>query len=266
MTRAPGQSIWRTLYAGHRRRDDLMLTRTARWIVAGIAALALAVGGAGMALRGTSPSSPSPPPRHPPAQRRGPRCRQQRRTQRRRRRTSSRLAGLGPLSPRSLWWARRHSPPAEAPPATGGLRAARARGRRRRSPGCIRRPRRAGWSDPEPALRAAPPSPTRRAWRLIKTDPGTVTAATRRHGGQIVGYLNITPQGGDETLANWASFRPAHNREEGDREPRRRWPQPRGLRFRNGHGLVREGPLLDRRPSAATPRSRASCAARPRRL
>ena len=53
-------------------------------------------------------------------------------------------------------------------------------------------------------------------WRLIRTDPGTVTAATR-HDDQITGYLNITPQGGDETLANWASFRPAHNREEGDR-------------------------------------------------
>ena len=54
------------------------------------------------------------------------------------------------------------------------------------------------------------------SWRLIKTDPGTVTAA-RKSGDRIVGYLNITPQSGDETLANWASFRPAHNREEGDR-------------------------------------------------
>ena len=32
-------------------------------------------------------------------------------------------------------------------------------------------------------------------WRLTRTDPGTVTAATRA-GGQITGYLNITPQGG----------------------------------------------------------------------
>ncbi len=40
--------------------------------------------------------------------------------------------------------------------------------------------------------------------------------ATLRRGGRIDGYLNITPQGGDETLANWASFRPAHNRDEGD--------------------------------------------------
>ncbi len=52
-------------------------------------------------------------------------------------------------------------------------------------------------------------------WRLSQTDPGTVTATLHR-AGRIDGYLNITPQGGDETLANWASFRPAHNREEGD--------------------------------------------------
>jgi hypothetical protein len=71
-------------------------------------------------------------------------------------------------------------------------------------------------------------------WRLIKTDPGTVTAA-RKAGSRIVGYLNITPQGGDETLANWASFRPAHNREEGDHDlvP---LASTTGLRFRSGHG------------------------------
>jgi hypothetical protein len=71
-------------------------------------------------------------------------------------------------------------------------------------------------------------------WRLTRTDPGTVTASLHR-GGQIVGYLNITPQGGDETLANWASFRPAHNREEGDLHlvP---IASATGLRFRNGTG------------------------------
>ena len=40
--------------------------------------------------------------------------------------------------------------------------------------------------------------------------------AARTAGGEILGYLNITPQQGQETLANWASFRPAHNQEEGD--------------------------------------------------
>ena len=81
-------------------------------------------------------------------------------------------------------------------------------------------------------------------WRLSRTDPGTVTATLHR-GGRIDGYLNITPQGGAETLANWASFRPAHNREEGDTRPGR---------ARLGHrapvpccdGLLREGSLRDR--------------------
>jgi len=71
-------------------------------------------------------------------------------------------------------------------------------------------------------------------WRLIKTDPGTVTAA-RKAGGQIVGYLNITPQGGDETVANWARFRPAHNREEGDHDVVAT-ASAAGLRFRGGQG------------------------------
>lgn len=71
-------------------------------------------------------------------------------------------------------------------------------------------------------------------WRLSRTDPGTVTATLHR-GGEIAGYLNITPQGGDETLANWASFRPAHNREEGDLHlvP---LASATGLRFRDGTG------------------------------
>ncbi|HET9121420.1 MAG TPA: hypothetical protein VFN72_12900 [Solirubrobacterales bacterium] len=73
-----------------------------------------------------------------------------------------------------------------------------------------------------------------RTWRLIKTDPGTLTAAMRRNG-TITGYLNITPQGGDETLANWASFRPAHNREEGNRNLVS-VASARGLRFTNAHG------------------------------
>jgi hypothetical protein len=77
-------------------------------------------------------------------------------------------------------------------------------------------------------------------WRLTKTDPGTATAA-RKSGGRIVGYLNITPQSGDETLANWASFRPAHNREEGDRDLVAT-ASATGLRFRNGPGsCVKDG-------------------------
>ena len=71
-------------------------------------------------------------------------------------------------------------------------------------------------------------------WRLIRTDPGTVTAALNR-GGHIAGYLNITPQGGQETLANWASFRTAHNREEGDRDVVG-IASATGIPFRNGTG------------------------------
>jgi hypothetical protein len=71
-------------------------------------------------------------------------------------------------------------------------------------------------------------------WRLTRTDPGTVTA-TRKTNDGIVGYLNITPQQSEETLANWASFRPAHNREEGDQDlvP---IASATGLPFRNGRG------------------------------
>ena len=54
-------------------------------------------------------------------------------------------------------------------------------------------------------------------WRLIATDPGTVSAALLGPHGRIRGYLNATPQSGAETLANWTRFRPGHNREEGDR-------------------------------------------------
>jgi hypothetical protein len=72
------------------------------------------------------------------------------------------------------------------------------------------------------------------SWHLTRTDPGTVTAS-RTAGGKILGYLNITPQQGDENLANWASFRPAHNREEGDLGlvP---LASATGLRFRGGRG------------------------------
>jgi hypothetical protein len=94
-------------------------------------------------------------------------------------------------------------------------------------------PRPAGWRvRPLPSGKATlayPPD-----WKLTRTDPGTVTAAIKR-GGAITGYLNITPQGGDETLANWASFRPAHNREEGD-EDLVSLASDTGLRFHGGGG------------------------------
>jgi hypothetical protein len=72
-------------------------------------------------------------------------------------------------------------------------------------------------------------------WRAIETDPGTVSAALMGPHGRIRGYLNATPQGGAETLANWARFRPAHNHEEGDRAVVR-LASARGLHFMNGSG------------------------------
>ncbi len=71
-------------------------------------------------------------------------------------------------------------------------------------------------------------------WSLTRTDPSTVTAALRGRDG-IAGYLNITPKQGEESLDNWASFRPGHNVEEGDRAlvP---IASATGLPFRNGTG------------------------------
>ena len=72
-------------------------------------------------------------------------------------------------------------------------------------------------------------------WRAIRTDPGTVSAALMGPHGRIRGYLNATPQQGDETLANWARFRPAHNGDEGDRNVVTD-ASARGLHFRTGSG------------------------------
>jgi hypothetical protein len=74
-----------------------------------------------------------------------------------------------------------------------------------------------------------------RGWRAIRTDPGTFSAALTGPGHHIRGYLNATPQSGAETLANWGTFRVAHNREEGDLQVVRE-STARGLRFRSGVG------------------------------
>jgi hypothetical protein len=80
------------------------------------------------------------------------------------------------------------------------------------------------------ALLAYPPR-----WRAITTDPGTFSAALLGRHDRIRGYLNATPRSGAETLANWARFRPAHNREEGDRGVVRD-ASAAGVRFRSGSG------------------------------
>jgi hypothetical protein len=72
-------------------------------------------------------------------------------------------------------------------------------------------------------------------WRRIHSDPGTVSAALLGSHGGIRGYLNATPRQGAETLADWSHFRPAHNREEGDRQVVSE-AAARGLRFPRGTG------------------------------
>src|SRR5947209_4595230 len=53
-------------------------------------------------------------------------------------------------------------------------------------------------------------------WTRIHGDPGTATVALLGSGDQILGYLNITPRQGAETLANYAHLRVDHNGDEGD--------------------------------------------------
>jgi hypothetical protein len=91
-----------------------------------------------------------------------------------------------------------------------------------------------GWHSsplPDGAARMAYP----RHWRSIRSDPGTVSAAIRTETGAIRGYLNATPQQGEETLANWSSFRVDHNGDEGDVNVRQ-VASATNLRFRDAHG------------------------------
>lgn len=74
------------------------------------------------------------------------------------------------------------------------------------------------------------------SWRRVRGDPGTMSAALLAPGSdRIVEYLNATPQEGAETLANWPSFRPEHNGDEGDKRVQL-LTAARGLRFRDGRG------------------------------
>jgi hypothetical protein len=81
------------------------------------------------------------------------------------------------------------------------------------------------------AALAYPPS-----WHRIRSDPGTATAAVVvARTGLIAEYLNVTPKQANETLQNWATFRTAHNRDEGDTHEQV-LAAARDLRFRDGHG------------------------------
>jgi hypothetical protein len=71
-------------------------------------------------------------------------------------------------------------------------------------------------------------------WRRIAGDPGTVSAALVGADDHIVGYLNATPRQANETLSNWATFRPNHNAHEGDRNVHT-LAATRAVPFRSGH-------------------------------
>jgi hypothetical protein len=65
---------------------------------------------------------------------------------------------------------------------------------------------------PTGAVLAYPPD-----WSPAASDRGTASAVLEDDRHQIVGYLNVTPRQGRETLANWPQFRTRHNAAEGDR-------------------------------------------------
>lgn len=91
----------------------------------------------------------------------------------------------------------------------------------------------AGWrvaTTPAGATLAYPPG-----WRPIESDAGTVSAAPHGERGVFHGYLNATPLGGRETLANWSRFRPAHVADEGGHDVKVE-AAAMGVRFRTGPG------------------------------
>jgi hypothetical protein len=54
-------------------------------------------------------------------------------------------------------------------------------------------------------------------WHTVGGDRGTASAALLDGHGHYLGYLNLTPRQGAETLASWPTFRLSHNVAEGDR-------------------------------------------------
>jgi hypothetical protein len=83
---------------------------------------------------------------------------------------------------------------------------------------------------PSAAVLAYPPG-----WRILAGDRGTATAALLDEHRGFVGYLNLTPREGAETLKNWRSFRVSHNADEGDRNLRT-LAAASGLRLGRGRG------------------------------
>lgn len=72
-------------------------------------------------------------------------------------------------------------------------------------------------------------------WTRIKADRGAASVARIGRGGIFLGYLNITPRQGAETLRDWPRFRAQHNIEEGDRQVRPLSVR-RDVAFRGGRG------------------------------
>ena len=114
--------------------------------------------------------------------------------------------------------------------------------------GASRHSRHASGSGAFSWLRPAPPPPDWKVarsaagalayppgWTPIKTDPGSASVALLGRGGAIHAYLNATPLQGDETLANWTRFRPAHNKNEGSRAVRV-LASSTNVNFRSGPG------------------------------
>lgn len=106
------------------------------------------------------------------------------------------------------------------------------------------RPQSFAWVRPSPlppswsslALPDSPASlPVPAGWHRAHGDPGTMTAELRGPGGEIEGYLNATPQQGEETLENWGEFRVEHNRDEEERDVELLASAP-GLAFATGTG------------------------------
>jgi hypothetical protein len=54
------------------------------------------------------------------------------------------------------------------------------------------------------------PSPP--GFRTVDGDPGTLSVALRNSAGTYLGYLNVTPRQGPETLTDWTAFRLTHLR------------------------------------------------------
>ncbi len=90
-----------------------------------------------------------------------------------------------------------------------------------------------GWSLVRISTGSTLPYPP--GWRLAKGDAGTATAVLSSSGQPFIGYLNLTPKQGDESLSTWIPFRLDHNAEDGDNHVVK-LAAATGLPFRNGRG------------------------------